>query len=163
MTYQFKRKRPKNVTFRHIFNFSNFRYLKPNGLCGWNQLSRVGRVQDEPGRPRLVRPVAYSNHGPKPDPACEIPILPTVGQARFATFHLAGSLSGLVCDIFPSFSRLSSTCGSSSLKFRGHNLLVRPRPAVCLGSCPVPTSGVRRRDCQAPIPTLGYRWCAWVA
>ena len=70
----------------------NFRYFKPCVFRGWSQLLRVGHGPANPGRPRLARPVVYSNRGPKPNPACEIPILPTVGQARFATFHLAGRL-----------------------------------------------------------------------
>ena len=56
---------------------------------GANSWLGVGHDQAGPGRPRLARPVVYSNHGPKPDPACEIPISPTVSQARFAGFHLS--------------------------------------------------------------------------
>ena len=115
-----------------------------------------------PGRPCLVRPVIYSNHGPKSDPACEIPISSTVGQARSAGFHLAGRLPSLACDILRSFSLLPSNCGSPSSKFGGHNVLVGPRPAVSLGRRPLSTSGVRSRVCHAPIPAFGYLWSAWV-
>ena len=52
----------------------------------------MGHGRAEPGRPLLARPVLCSNHGAKPDLACEIPFSPTVGQARFATFYLAGRL-----------------------------------------------------------------------
>ena len=72
----------------------------------WGQLSRVGHGQAKPARPRLARAVIYSNNGPKPDPACEIPISPTVGQARFARFQLAGRLPGLACDILSGLFRL---------------------------------------------------------
>ena len=117
--------------------------------------------QAGPGQPRLARPEVYSNHGPKPDPACEIPTSPTVCQARFARFHLPGRLPGLACDILRSFSRLPSSCGSSSSKFRGRNLLVSPRPAVSSGSRPLPTGGVRSRVCHAPLyrpsDTVGAR------
>ena len=97
---------------------------------------RVGHGQAEPGRPRLVRPMIYLNHGPKPDPACDIPIPPTVGQVRSARFHRTGRLPGLACDILRYFSLFwSSSCGSYS-KFRGHNVLVNPRPVVSSGSHP---------------------------
>ena len=57
---------------------------------------------------RLARPVVFSNHGPNPDPASEIFISPTVGQARFATYipSRRASLSGLACDIFRPFLHL---------------------------------------------------------
>ena len=57
--------------------------------------ARPGRTG--PGRPRLARPVIYSNHGPKTDPACEIQIPSIVGQARSARFHL----SQAVCPSWP--------------------------------------------------------------
>ena len=34
-----------------------------------------------PGRPRPAQPVIFSNHGPKPDPVCEIPMSRAVGPA----------------------------------------------------------------------------------
>ena len=89
-------------------------------------------------------------------------------QRSSATPGSRHSISQGVCLAWPvtssgHFRVLSSSCGSSFSKFRGHNLLVSPRPAVSLGSRPLPTSGVRSRVCHAPIPTFGYRWCAWVA
>ena len=95
---------------------------------------RGGHGQAGQGRPRLARPVTYSNHGPKPDPACEIPISQTVGDAPSARFHLTDHLLGLACDILRSVALLLLSCGSSSPKFGGHTVLVRPRPAaVSLG------------------------------
>ena len=111
----------------------------------------MGHDQAGPGRPRLTRTAVYSSHGPKPDPACEIPISPTVVQARFARFRLTGRLPGLACDVLRSYSRLYPSCASSSSIFRGHNLLDSLRPAVSLDSRPLPTSGVRSRVCHAPI------------
>ena len=101
-----------------------------------------------PGLPRLARALIYSNHELKPDPACEILISPSVGQARRARFHLTGRLSGLACDIRRSFSLLTSTCGSS-LKIRGH-VFVSPRPAVSLNGCPLSTSVVRNKSLACP-------------
>ena len=123
---------------------------------------RVGHGETGPGRPCLARPVVYSKHRSKPDPACEILISLTAGQARFARLNLAGRLPGLSHDTLRSFSCLSSSYGSSSSKNRGPKLLVSPHPVVPLGSRPLPVSGVRSRVCRALIPTFGYRWYAWV-
>ena len=94
-------------------------------------LARVGHGQAGPDRPRLARLVIYSNHGPKRDPAREIPISPTVGQARSARFYLAGRLPGLACDILRSFSLSSSSCGSSSSNLEATTCSL-PRAQRCL-------------------------------
>ena len=68
-----------------------------------------------------ARPMIYSNHEPKPDPAWEIPISPTVDQARSARFqsHRPSARIGLRN---PQLNFVfSSSCGSSSSRFRGHN------------------------------------------
>ena len=83
-----------------------------------------GHGQPGSSRPRLALPVMYSNLRSKPDPVCKIPISPTVGKARFAGFHLAGHLPGLACDMPRSFSRLSSSCGSSFSNFESTTCLL---------------------------------------
>ena len=55
-----------------------------------------------PGGSHLARPVVYSNHGTKPDPACVMLISPTVGHARSARDRLPGP----ACDILRSFFSL---------------------------------------------------------
>ena len=79
----------------------------------------------------------YSNHGPKPDPACEIPISPTVGQARFARSHLGGRLP--VCPAWPV---------TSSGHFR-----------ICLRAVAPPPRNVEATTCSL----ARAQRCLWVA
>ena len=136
---------------------------KSHQVCffGWSQLSRVEHGQAGPGRPRLARPVIYSNHGPKP-----------AQSARFQSHRPSDkpgtnkrdSISQAVCPARPIFSRLFVFgLWLILLKFRGHNVLVSPCPAVCSGNRPSFTSAVRSRVYHAPKTAFGYRWCAWFA
>ena len=143
------------VIFSNL-NKSNTRYFKSNAFL------RVGPIfgrRAEPGRadrawPSLRPPqrVIFSNHGPKPDLVCEIPIPRDVGPARRASFQSHWSSARPSPWDSHNIFALSSCCGSFSSRFRGSNVLVRPRPAASLGSRSLSTIGIRSRVCHAPIP-----------
>ena len=100
-----------------------------------------------------------SNHGPKHDQVCEIPIPLDVGPAPPASFqsHWSSARPG-PWDSQNIFA-VSSCCVSSSSRFRGSNVFVSPGPAASLGSRPLSTIGIWSRVCHAPIPAFAYRWC----
>ena len=115
-----------------------------------------------PGGSHLARPVVYSNHGTKPDPACVMLISPTVGHARSARDRLPGP----ACDILRSFFSLVFELWLLLFLlevWRPQRARYSPRRAVSLGSRLLFTSDVRNRVCHAPLPAFGYRWCVWVA
>ena len=120
----------------------------------------------EPGRadrawpsPRPAQRTIFSNHGPKPDKSVTFQSHATSVRPGRRVSNLTGCLPGLAGEILRNIFAVSSCCVSSSSRFRGKNVLVSPRPAASLGSRSLSTIGIRRRDCHAPIPAFGYRWC----
>ena len=106
----------------------------PTVFCGWRQLSRVGHGQAESGRQRLARPVVYSNHGSKPDPAARF--LLHRQSAKPGSRH---SISQGVCPAWPV---------TSSGHFR-----------VCLRAVAPPPRNVDATTCSL----ARARRCLWVA
>ena len=129
----------------------------------WRQLTlasgaRPGRTG--PTAPGPARGILFESRAEACDPACEILISPTVVQARFATFHLAGRL----CPAWPV---------TSSGHFRVCLQAVTPpprnfEPTTCLlaraqrrlwvaACCPQAAHEAESAMYVHIIPTFGYR------
>ena len=109
--------------------------------------------------PRPAQRVIFSNHGPKPDQVCEIPIPRDVGPARPASFQ-----SHCPAWLVRSSEYFRSSCCVSSSRFRGSNVLVSPRPALPWGvACSLQSAyeAESAMPLYRPSDTVGAVWVTW--
>lgn len=125
------------------------------GICGWRV--RFGSRRAWPvssfqsPRQSLTQPVKFEPHTMSVPPDLQ-------------GFHFTSRLPGVVRERFKPFSISLALCRCipCSTRLRGCNVLVRPLPAVVLGSLLLSTFGVRSAVCYLHYTVLRYRSAVWV-